>query len=96
MNWLDWLRAFFALLLVLGLIAGAAYGARRLGMLQAPVAGGKRRMNVVESLFLDARRRVVIVRVDEEDHVLLLSPFGDHPITSKAAILPPPPAESPS
>jgi hypothetical protein len=39
---------------------------------------------------------VVIVRVDEEDHVLLLSPFGDHPITSKSAIVPPPPVETPS
>jgi flagellar protein FliO/FliZ len=88
-----WLQAFFSLLFVLALIGAAAYGARRLGMLQAPAARGKRRMNVVESLFLDARRRVVIVRVDEEDHVLLLSPFGDHPITSKAAIVPPPPVE---
>ena len=96
MNWLDWVRAFFALVMVLGLIAAAAYGARRLGMLQTPVAGGKRRMNIVESLFLDPRRRVVIVRVDDQDHVLLLSPFGDRAIAAKPAILPPPmPVEGP-
>lgn len=91
MNWLDGVRTVFALLLVLGLIAGAAYGARRLGMLQGVAPSGKRRMNVVESLFLDARRRVVIVRVDEEDHIILLSPFGDKALGSKPAIIPPPP-----
>jgi flagellar protein FliO/FliZ len=93
MNWWDWVRPFFALLFVIALIAGAAYGARRLGMLQAPATAGKRRMNMVESLFIDARRRVVIVRVDDEDHVLLISPFGDRTITSKPAIIPPPVVE---
>jgi flagellar protein FliO/FliZ len=87
MNWLDWVRAFFALGMVLGLIAAAAYGARRLGMLQAPVAGGKRRMSIVESLFLDPRRRLVIIRVDDQDHVLLLSPFGDKTIAAKPALV---------
>ena len=90
MDWWDWVRPFFALLFVIALIGAAAYGARRLGMLQGPAVGGKRRMNMVESLFIDARRRVVIVRVDDEDHVLLISPFGDTKIASKAAILPPP------
>ena len=89
MNWLDWLRALAALAATLGLLAGAALLARRMGMLQAPVPGGKRRMGVVESLFLDPRRRVVIVRVDDEDHVLLLSPFGDRPIGVKAAVTAP-------
>jgi flagellar protein FliO/FliZ len=85
----EWVRAFFGLLFVLGLIAAAAYGARRLGMLQAPTApGGKRRMAIAETLFLDPRRRVVIVRVDEQEHVLLLSPFGDRPIATKAAAAP--------
>jgi flagellar protein FliO/FliZ len=85
MSWVDWVRALAALAATLGLLAGAAYLARRMGMLQAPAPGGKRRINVVESLFLDPRRRVVIVRVDSEEHVLLLSPFGDRPIAARAA-----------
>ncbi len=96
MKWWDWVRPFFALLFVIALIAGAAYGARRLGMLQAPAMGGKRRMSMVESLFIDARRRVVIVRVDEEDHILLISPFGDRTIASKPAILPIPAPPEPA
>lgn len=96
MNWWDWIRPFFALLFVVALIGGAAWAARRFGMLQAPALGGKRRMSMVESLFIDARRRLVIVRVDEEDHVILISPFGDEKIASKPAIVPPPTIEAPT
>ncbi|MGD9981478.1 MAG: flagellar biosynthetic protein FliO [Hyphomonadaceae bacterium] len=76
MEVLDWARALFALIATLALIAGAAYAARRLGMLQ-PGAQGQKRMRVTETLMLDPRRRLVIVRVDEREHVLLLGPGGD-------------------
>jgi flagellar protein FliO/FliZ len=89
MSWLEWAKALFALIAVLGLIAAAAFAARRMGVLQAPAPGGKRRMGVVENLFLDPRRRLVIVRVDAEEHVLLLSPFGDRRIATRPALTPP-------
>lgn len=76
MDWLDWARTLFALIATLALIAGAAYAARRLGMLQ-PGGPGVKRMRITETLLLDARRRMVIVRVDEREHVLLLGPAGD-------------------
>jgi flagellar protein FliO/FliZ len=85
MDWLDWVRALAALAATLGMIALGAFAARRLGMLQARVGGGKKRMSVRESLYLDPRRRVVIVQVDQDEHVLLLSPFGDRPIATRAA-----------
>lgn len=90
MNWLDWARAMAALVATLALLGGAAYLARRMGMLQVAALGAKRRISVSESLFLDPRRRVVIVRVDSEEHILLLSPFGDHPIATRAALVTPP------
>lgn len=77
MDILDWLRALVALITTLALIAGAALLARRLGMLQGVVAGQVRRIRVSERLALDPRRSVVIVRVDDEEHVILLSPFGE-------------------
>jgi flagellar protein FliO/FliZ len=40
------------------------------------------RLNIVESLPLDARRRLVIVRVDDNEHVLLLGLNQDIVITS--------------
>jgi flagellar protein FliO/FliZ len=81
---LDWARTVFALVLTLGLILGVAYGARRLGMLQANGQGAKR-MRVTESLMLDPRRRMVIVRCDDREHLLLLGPGGDIVVGEQAA-----------
>jgi flagellar protein FliO/FliZ len=76
MDVLDWLRALVALVATLALIGLAALAARRLNMLQGAIPG-TRRLRVSERLMLDPRRSVVIVRVDDEEHVLLLSPFGE-------------------
>jgi flagellar protein FliO/FliZ len=73
---LDWARSLFALIATLGLILGVAYGARRLGMLQ-PHGQLPKRMKVTESLMLDPRRRMVIVRCDDREHLILLGPGGD-------------------
>jgi flagellar protein FliO/FliZ len=85
MDILDWVRALVALAATLALIGLAALAARRLGMLQDAGMGQVRRMRVMERLMLDPRRSVVIVRVDSEDHVLLLSPFGERELGRKAA-----------
>ncbi len=71
----DFARALFALLLTLGLIGIAAVAARRFGpewlvRLQRPRA--ERRMAIVESLPLDPARRLVLVRLDGVERLLLL------------------------
>jgi flagellar protein FliO/FliZ len=77
-DFLDWMRMVFALIATLSLIAGAAYLARRFNLFEAGgVKGPERRMRVRESLVLDARRRLVLVRCDAREHLLLLSPVGD-------------------
>lgn len=76
MDLLDWARTLFALIATLALIAGVAYGARRLGMLQ-PNAQGVRRLKVTESLMIDPRRRLVLVRLDGREHLILCGPAGD-------------------
>jgi flagellar protein FliO/FliZ len=76
LDWIDWARALFALIATLALIAGAAYAARRLGMLQ-PGGTGPKRLKISESLMIDPRRRLVIVRCDGREHLLLLGPAGD-------------------
>ncbi len=68
-------KAVFALAVVLGLILALAYGLRRyapnvLARLSAP--RGRKRLQVVETLVLDPTRRVVIVRVDDEERLILL------------------------
>jgi len=84
-DWIDWARALFALIATLTLIVGAAYAARRLGMLQ-PGGQGPRRLKISESLMIDPRRRLVIVRCDGREHLLLLGPGGDVVVSEVAAV----------
>ncbi|WP_426956965.1 flagellar biosynthetic protein FliO [Muricoccus radiodurans] len=63
----DWITAAGALAAVLLLLwAATRLAARRLG--QAP---GPRRARLVEATPLDSRRRLVILRVDDREAVLL-------------------------
>lgn len=93
MDWLDWARTLFALIATLALIAGAAYAARRLGMLQ-PNAQGVRRLKISETLMIDPRRRLVLVRLDGREHLLLLGPGGDIVVSDTEAKDPAPVVES--
>ena len=75
MDLADFARALFALVLTLGLIGLAAVAARRFGpewmvRLQRPRA--ERRLEIVESLPLDPARRLVLVRLDGQERLLLL------------------------
>lgn len=85
MDLMEWLRALLALAATLALIGLAALGARRLGMLQATPNAKQRRLKVVERLALDPRRSVVILRVDDTEHVVLLSAFGDQALSKGPA-----------
>jgi flagellar protein FliO/FliZ len=76
MDTMGLLRAVVALVFVLGLIAAAAWAARRFGpgfgLTPKPKAG--RSLGVIESLQLDARHRLVLVRRDDRQHLLLIGP----------------------
>ena len=68
------LQTLFGLVVTLGLVGLAAYAARRwgpMGMMQIR-AGGARRLAVIESLALDPSRRLVLIRLDQEERLLLL------------------------
>jgi flagellar protein FliO/FliZ len=63
-----------ALVVVLGLIFGLAWLVRRFGLAGPLVtpSSRNRRLQLVEVLTLDARRRLVLIRRDETEHLLLL------------------------
>ncbi|MBK8174446.1 MAG: FliO/MopB family protein [Rhodospirillales bacterium] len=74
----SYLQFVLALVFVLGLIGAAAYAARRLGLPQGGrIAGRQRRLSVIESLPLDAKRRLVLLRRDGIEHLVLVGPAGD-------------------
>lgn len=87
----DLLRAAFALGLVVLLILAFGAAMRRFGD-RVPRRAGKR-LAVIESLSLDPRRRLVILRKDGIEHLVLLGPGGD--IVIERASTPPPPAPPP-
>lgn len=90
-------RFLLALVAVLALIGGMAWLARRLGLggKLAPNRGKNPRLSLVEVLALDSRRRLVLVRRDSREHLILLGPGGD--LTVEADIAPPEePAQSPA
>ncbi|MGE3769714.1 MAG: hypothetical protein AB7G06_02050 [Bdellovibrionales bacterium] len=72
------LQAIAALLIVLGLIALAAWALKKFafGGMTLQTAKGTKRLQVTESLWLDARYRLVIVKDGETEHKILLGPQG--------------------
>ena len=70
----SYLKFFFALLFVIGLIGGFALIAKKFGMgNRGPMRrGGINRLSIIESLQVDAKRRIILVRCDNKDYMLLL------------------------
>ncbi len=106
----DFIYALLALIFVLALIGIMAAVAKRLGF-GYQVGGGAsktRRLGLVETIPLDAKRRLVLLRRDDTEHLVILgqgsqllieggipAPGGDFAATLEA-VLPAPPGASAS
>jgi len=92
MEYSDYLRFFLALIFVLSLIGLLAWMGRRLGAFPGipKRRQGEPRLRAVESIPLDARRRVVLVRRDDVEHLILLGPATETIV--ETGILPPAPS----
>lgn len=88
-------RFLLALAFVLGLIMALAWAARRFGFggsfaaLRNRAAG---RLSVSEALMLDSKRRLVLVRRDNREHLLILGPTGETVVETGIPALAPAPA----
>jgi len=73
----GYLRFILALVFVIALIGVLAVLTRRLGFgfpVGVSKSTGERRIEVVEIAPLDARRKLVLVRRDDVEHLLVVSP----------------------
>jgi len=83
MEAVDPLRVILSFGLVLGLIGLFGFALKRFvnrnpNWLKQPQG----RIKIVETRMLDARKKLVLIRLDDRDHLVLLSPQGDTLITS--------------
>jgi flagellar protein FliO/FliZ len=70
------LRVLAAFLFVMALMGGLVIILRRMG-LAAQNAGSKKRLKIVEVLYLDSRRKLAIVQRDDKQHLLVLGPNSE-------------------
>lgn len=80
MDLASYTRFIAALLFVLALIGALAWAARRFGLVARATVGRKtktRRLDITEVLPVDARRRLVLLRRDDTEHLILLGPERD-------------------
>lgn len=75
MDFIEIIRMVAALAVTLGLIGLASWGMRRFGpdaMTRLSMTRKERRLTLVETLVLDPARRLVLVRLDNEERLILL------------------------
>ncbi len=85
MEFSGYLRFLLALVFVLGLIGLATTVMRRMGLgfpVGALKRSGDRRLSVVETAPLDGRRRLVLIRRDDTEHLIVLGPSSELVIES--------------
>lgn len=74
----DYLRFVFALLFVIALIGLVGYLGRRYGMGYRNVPkSATRRLSISEIMPLDAKRRLILVKRDNQEHLLVLGGTTD-------------------
>ena len=79
---INYLKFLLALLFVLGLIGGFAIIAKRAGLgNRGPMVRGKsKRLSIIETMSLDPKRRIVLIRRDNCEHLLLIGTSSEQVI----------------
>lgn len=88
MDVLDFARYFAALLLVLGLIGAAGLATRKFGVPGLSKPAKTRRIHIVETLMLSPRQKIAIIRRDDVEHLIMITPTGASVIENGIAVKP--------
>jgi flagellar protein FliO/FliZ len=76
MDLVDFARYFGALVLVLGLLGFAWLAARRYGLPGIVQGQALRRLSIVETLMIGPRHKLVLLKRDGTEHLMLIGPQG--------------------
>ncbi|MCD8497257.1 MAG: flagellar biosynthetic protein FliO [Alphaproteobacteria bacterium] len=73
------LKLAAALAFVVALMGGLSLAIRKLGLAEnmSVKSGNVKRLKIVEAIPLDPRRRAVLLRCDDKDHLVILGPNGE-------------------
>lgn len=86
MDFFSVIKALAALAFVLGLLLGGAWALRRYGSrIGLKTGAASQDLRVIEWRSLDMRRKLVVVRWGDREHLLSLAPTGDTLIASREA-----------
>ncbi len=78
MDYISVMRSLFALLFVLGLIVAVAWMWRRFVQPQEINSFKKtRRLSVIQSIMLDGRNKLALIKRDDQEHLILISQTGN-------------------
>jgi|SRR5215469_4109976 len=76
MDLIDIARYLGALVLVLSLVGFAALAARRYGLAGLVQGTTQRRLGIVETLMIGPRHKLLLLRRDGKEHLVLVGPQG--------------------
>ncbi|HPQ50932.1 MAG TPA: flagellar biosynthetic protein FliO [Alphaproteobacteria bacterium] len=84
MDTIELVRFFVAFLFVMALMGGLWLALRKLGLNgHIPVTQiSKRRLKIVEVMALDPRRKAIILRRDDKEHLVILGSSGETVVES--------------
>ncbi|WP_420559141.1 FliO/MopB family protein [Tepidicaulis sp.] len=92
MDLAEYTRFLGALLLVLAMIGGCAWLARRFGLMQHGLTNGPAsRLAIVEKLTLDPKHKLLLIRRDGKEHLIVV---GETTTLIEAGLDAPAPAET--
>jgi flagellar protein FliO/FliZ len=93
----TYFQFLFALAVVLALLAGLSWAVRRFGFTGGgfTLQPGKKRIAIVEMTAIDPKRRLVLVRRDQTEHLILLG-TGTETVVETGIAAPAPAAPAPA
>lgn len=81
-------RTMAALFAVLGVLLLLSWGLRRSGLIRHVTGPSADRLQVLATRALDARTRLVLVRCDDREHLIVVGPVGASTVESRPALPP--------